>query len=263
MFIRKTKTGTAKDGSPRFSFRLVRNDRVDGKVKQRTLMNLGRHFRIEQHCWSLLCQRIEELLSAQHPFDFVPPAPNIEAEARRIANQLLARNAQSLPANRAAKDWQTVNVNSASDSDVRSVGVEHAALEALNCLGVPDLLLQLGFNRRQRCCALASIVARMAAPASERQTNLWLRNTSAVGEMLGLDFGALSDMALYRISDRLFAKQEQIEQHLYARVCTLFSLKPTIAFYDLTNTYFEGKMLALPQGPNAAVLRKNEATVRF
>ncbi len=247
MFIRKTKTGTAKDGSPRFSFRLVRNDRVEGKVKQRTLMNLGRHFRIEQHCWSLLCQRIEELLSAQHPFDFVPPAPNIEAEARRIANQLLARNAESLPATRAAKDWQTVNVNSASDSDVRSVGVEHAALEALNCLGVPELLLQLGFNRRQRCCALASIVARMAAPASERRTNLWLRNTSAVGEMLGLDFGALSDMALYRISDRLFAKQEQIEQHLYARVCTLFSLKPTIAFYDLTNTYFEGKMLALPQ----------------
>ena len=92
IFIRKTKTGIAKDGSSRFSFRLVRNDRVKGKVKQRTLMNLGRHF------------RIEELLSAQHPFDFVPPKSNIEAEARRVANQLLARNAQSLPANRAAKD---------------------------------------------------------------------------------------------------------------------------------------------------------------
>ena len=72
MFIRKTKTGTAQDGSPRFSFRLVRNDRVEGKVKQRTLMNLGRHFSIERQYWGLLCQRIEELLSAQNAFDFVP-----------------------------------------------------------------------------------------------------------------------------------------------------------------------------------------------
>ena len=42
-------------------------------------------------------------------------------------------------------------------------------------LGLPELLDDLGCNRRQRCCALATIAARMAAPGSERATNRWLR----------------------------------------------------------------------------------------
>ena len=66
MFIRKTKTGTAKDGSPRLSFRFVENSRVGDKVKQQILLNLGRPFSIEQQYWGLLCQRVEEILSAQH-----------------------------------------------------------------------------------------------------------------------------------------------------------------------------------------------------
>ena len=246
MFIRKTKTGTAKDGSPRYSVRLVQNDRVGNKVKQRTLLNLGRHFSIEQQYWALLCQRVEEIVSAQPQFDFVPPDPNIETEARRIAARLLQRQGQSLPEDQTAKDFQTVDVNSAADSNVRTAGVEHAALAALESLEVPQLLLNLGFNRRQRCVALGTIVGRMAAPASERATNDWLRHTSALGEMLDIDFGALSDMALYRVSDQLLAHQQQIEQHLFERACTLFSLQPTIAFYDLTNTYLEGQAQQMP-----------------
>ena len=55
----------------------------------------------------------------------------------------------------------------------------------------------------------------MAAPDSERATNRWLRRTSALGELLGIDFGALSDMAFYRASDRLLGHQERIEDHLF------------------------------------------------
>ena len=58
MFIRATRTGTARDGSARLSHRLVENQRQDGKVRQTTLLNLGRHFSIERQAWSLLCERI-------------------------------------------------------------------------------------------------------------------------------------------------------------------------------------------------------------
>ena len=246
MFIRKTKTGSAPDGTARHTIRLVENHRVNGQVKQRTLLNLGRHFRLHPSVWKLLCQRIEELLNTQSRIDFTPPDPNLEAEARRIVSRLLERQGESMPAKPATKDFQSVDVNSAEDSNVRTAGVEPAALEALETLGMPQLLIELGFNRRQRCLALATIVARMAAPASERETHRWLRQTSALGEMLGIDFGALSEMALYRISDQLLAHQAQIEAHLFERALSWFSLQPTIAFYDLTNTYLEGQAKQMP-----------------
>ena len=206
MFIRKTKTGTAKDGSARYSVRLVENERINGKVKQRTLLNLGRHFSIEQEHWGLLCQRVDELLNAQHRFEFIASHPQIESQARRIAARVVERAGEPTPENQATKDFQTVDVNSAADRDVRTVGVEHAALAALESLGVPQLLQDLGFNRRQRCLALATIVGRMATPASERETNRWLRETSALGEMLGIDFGAISEMALYPITQTHLTK---------------------------------------------------------
>lgn len=245
MFIRKTKTGTAADGSDKTSFRLVENSRDGAKVRQRTLLNLGRHFSIERDSWGLLCQRIEELLSGQASFGFETSTDaSVEAEARRIAKRLLERSASS--PDDSGRDYQTLDVDSATDLDVRTAGVEHAALEALSSLGLPRLLLELGFNRRQQRCALANIVGRMAAPASERETNRWMRRTSAIGEMLDVDFGAFSDMALYRASDKLLANRAPIERHLFERAADLFDFRPTITFYDLTNTYFEGEMKLMP-----------------
>ena len=150
MFIRQTTTGSAVDGTARITFRLVENRRIDAKVRQHTLLNLGRHFAIDHEDWPLLRQRTEGLLSGQTVLNLVPHPPKIEAEARRIAARLLQRQgAETSPG-----DWETVDIASAADSDTRSLGIEHAALAALDMLRLPDLLDDLGFNRRQRGCAL-------------------------------------------------------------------------------------------------------------
>ena len=172
-----------------------------------------------------------------------PLASHIEAEARRIAARLLERQGGET----AGADWETVDVGSARDMDGRTIGVEHAAWQALEMLGLGALLDELGFNRRQRCCALGSIIARMAHLGSERETNRWLGRTSAVGEMLGFDFSSVSDMALYRVSDRLLAHQEEIEDHLFGTVESFFGLKPTITLHDLTNTFYEGQVSGQPK----------------
>lgn len=243
MFIRATRTGTARDGSARLSHRLVENQRQDGKVRQTTLLNLGRHFSIEREAWPLLCERIQELLGGQPTLGLDPAPQEIEAEARRITARLVERQGEET----SAADWETVDIGSVRDMDGRTIGVEHAALSALEALGLPALFDELGFNRRQRCCALGSIIARMAHPGSERETNRWLRRTSAAGEMLGFDFGQVSDMALYRASDKLVSCQERIEDHVFGTVENLFSLEPTITLYDLTNTFFEGLARGQPK----------------
>ena len=67
MFIRRTQTRSTPSGQTYFTHRLVRSHRVSGKVRQQTLLNLGRHFSIPRHDWPLLCRRLDEILSGQLP----------------------------------------------------------------------------------------------------------------------------------------------------------------------------------------------------
>ncbi len=242
MFVRRTRT-RATDGAVYHTHRLVRSERDGGRVRQRTLLNLGRHFDVERDLWPLLCQRVEAVLDGQGDlFGDAPPAA--EAEAQRIAGQLLAR-AAAPPGDDAGVE--AVAVDSLALSRPRSVGVEHAALWALGELGLPALLESLGVNAALRDAALGSIVARMAHPASERATMRWLRGRSAAGELLGVDFETMGAMQLYRASDALMAHREAIEQHLFGAAADLFGIAPTVTLYDLTNTYFEGAAAAIPK----------------
>ena len=243
MFIRATKIGTTKNGSHRITHRLVENQRHGQKVKQKTLLNLGRHCAIAKTDWPLLCQRIKELMGHQPMFDFEPVATDIEVHARRIATQLLERQSEDIT----TADWDTVDINSVRDHNGRTIGLEYAAVAALDQLGLPALLTELGLSHRQRGCALASIVGRMAQPGSERATARWLRTTSATGELLGFDGSSINDMALHRAADALVAHKRRIEDHLFRTVSTLFDLQPTIALFDLTNTFFEGQALKQPK----------------
>ena len=128
----------------------------------------------------------------------------------------------------------------------RSVGVEQVALWAMQQVQLIPLLQRLGFNGPQRAAAVGSIIGRMAAPGSERATYHWLRQRSALGELLEVDFESMSMMQLYRASDALGAAQKPIEQHLFNRVTDMFGLETTVTLYDLSNTYFEGQAVGQP-----------------
>jgi len=66
--------------------RLVRSERVGDKVRQVTLLNLGRHFAVAQSDWPTLCARLEELLSGQ---EALLGGLLVEREAQRLAALLL------------------------------------------------------------------------------------------------------------------------------------------------------------------------------
>ncbi len=63
MFIRKAPARNKSDGEAYFTFRLVRAERTGKKVRQLTLLNLGRQFDLPPADWPRLCDRIEALLS--------------------------------------------------------------------------------------------------------------------------------------------------------------------------------------------------------
>ena len=67
MFIRRTQTRSSRTGEAYFTHRLVRCERTGSKVRQHTLLNLGRHFEVAQSDWPVLCRRIDEVLTGQMP----------------------------------------------------------------------------------------------------------------------------------------------------------------------------------------------------
>ena len=242
MFVRRTLTRRT-GGQDYYSQRLVRSERDGAKVRQRTLLNLGGAFDIPKARWPVLCRRIDEVLNGQASLlDDVADA--VEDEAQRIAAQLLARGRAGDAA--AARDLVTVDVDSLALTRPRSVGVEQVGLWALERLGLVELLAGLGVNAALRTAALGSIVARLAYPASERATHAWLRERSALGELLGVDFETMGAMQLYRASDALIKHREAIETHLFDQAMDYFDLAPTVTLYDLTNTFYEGEAADQP-----------------
>jgi transposase len=172
------------------------------------------------------------------------PAATASAAPARAANP--ARSSPRSPASSASSQagqaarYQEVDLDSLELVDPRSVGVEHAALAAMRQCGLQDKLSELGLNRPQIAAAVGNIVARMAQPGSELATHAWLKDSSALGELIDFDFQAMDLNRLYRASDALYKHRHALQEHLFGQACSMFGLGQTITLYDLTNTYFEG-----------------------
>ena len=261
MSIRRTHTRNSATGERYHTHRLVRSTRVGGKVRQITLLNLGRHFALPPPEWPALCGRLEELLGGQGVLLEGALSPAVERKTQRIGTQRLARQPVTTPVlstpevptpdarppPAAPTEVATIAVDSLILSHPRSVGVESVGLWAMAQMEFATLLESLGLNAPERTAILGAIIARMAAPGSERATRRWLVETSGLGELLDVDFEAMNPMRFYRASDALLHHRATIEETLFARVSELFGLDWTVTLYDLTNTFFEGDAAANPK----------------
>lgn len=279
MFIRKTLTRRVA-GVDYSSYRLVRNERVDGRVKQITLINLGADFELPQALWPNFCARIADVLSPQDSLVNVALDGRIEAcvqryvallkprsqdgqdavqKAKRVLSQVSSVpepvGASELPAQLpgfdgtvpepacappAAIDPEWVDSNSTTFLDVRSVGVELLALHAVRALGIDSVLRSAGFNGVSLAAAMAQLVGRIVQPGSDLATHRWVRQNSALPELWGFDFGRMSLHRMYEVGSRLWSVKPKLEQAIYGTLQARFGLNNTVALYDLTNTYFEG-----------------------
>lgn len=245
MFIRQTKTSNATSGEAYVTFRLVASERTGSKVRQQTLLNLGKNFSLPKEEWPLLCARIEQILSGQ--MALLPVPEMIETLAQRYTARLVVGKKPVVPApaeEALATDYQEVDVASLELVRPRSIGVEHVGQAALDWLRFPQILEDAGLNGIQQAAAIGSVIGRMAAPGSELATWRWLQERSGLGELLDVDFESMPLMSLYRASDLLVKHRQTIEDKLFSRIDDLFSLPTTVTLYDLTNTYFEGEMAA-------------------
>ena len=108
MYIRRTTIKSRRSGEPYYTYRLVESVRTAEGVRQRTLLNLGRHFDVPRPRWALLAQRVEQLVGAQETLPVAPLPPGEEALAQRYAAQVIHARAREQAAATEA-DYQTVD----------------------------------------------------------------------------------------------------------------------------------------------------------
>jgi transposase len=258
MYIRKSQQKHAKTGQVYTTYRLVESYRnAEGSARQQTLLNLGSDFSFPQDQWKALSDRIEEIQRGQG--GLFEQAHDLEKEAERITKLLTKqwsdKKAVSQQDKTQSTDYQSVDLNSLTHTDVRKIGAEYVAHEVAKQIKLEEVLSSLGFGKRQKETAIASIIARLVNPGSELSTHRYLTQNSALDELMDTNFTDIGLQNLYHISDQLLEKKESIESLLYQNEKDIFKFNEIITLYDLTNTYFEGRSA---QNPKAQYGRSKE-----
>jgi hypothetical protein len=245
MFIKKINKSNKNSKKIYTYYRLIESYRTKNGPRHRTILNLGR-LNIPRKEFKILADRIEEILTGQK--SFFPKSSHIETLAQHYANIIIKKKIKlrSLRKKSSAKEKEpryiTIDIHSTKTRENRSIGGEHIGLSIIKELKLDKYLKQLGFSEKQLNAALLCIIGRLLSPNSERWTYQWCKRISGLGELLDVDFSRYGRNILYRTSDKLYEHKKEIEDYLTNMERDLFSLKETMLLYDLTNTFFEGKI---------------------
>lgn len=233
-------------------YRLVESYRNhSGRVCHRTLLNAGFLDALDATQRNLIQNILTEKAKNPNGLLFNLPMtddPVVLKYVEAFYSQMVAEKRIDVPDQKLAqdassngKDLQLIDINSIRNKDVREIGAEWMSYQAMQQLQIGRFLTQQGWSTDDIRLAQSHIIARAVYPASELETARWMRENSSVCEITGYDIEKVTKDQLYRISKKLYAEKEALEQHLSMRTNELFDIEDKIMLYDLTNTYFEGR----------------------
>lgn len=140
------------------------------------------------------------------------------------------------------KAERLVEVDTMKHTDAREVGAEWMCLQAIRELKLDRFLEAEGWNEMQINTALAHLITRTVYSPSELKSMDIMRENSAVCELLsGSQDWQPGYHNIYKVAPSLYELKDKLETHLCNTTDTLFNLTNTIAIFDLTNFYFEGR----------------------
>lgn len=242
MFIRETVTKNKATNKSYKKHVLVESYRAEMGPRQRVVMQLGT-LTLPKSEWKKLAAALEGRLAGQ--VTLFEEEKQIAAAAEiAMGNYSFHQKKTEAKKERHTNAFLTsVDLNSVAVGQSRSLGPElvgHAAWEQLE---FNQLLGECGFSQVEQALAEAVVVGRLVSPSSDLASWRWLRERTALVEMLPADLTEIGKDAIYEISDLLLANKSEIERGLRNKEANLFSRPNQIFLYDLTNTYFEGSAL--------------------
>jgi transposase len=246
MYVRKT-TRRYKDKTYT-NYLLVESVHTKSGPRQKVVCSLGDLTPRPAEEWLRLAHKVEDALAGQIDL-FSSLDPEIEQIVQRIRSRRArssAETAQITFGSTLVSDLIAVHTDRVTATQHRSAGPVHVGFQFWKRLELDAILKHLGFSTKAIQLTCAMTLNRLVHPRSEHAMPAWIRST-ALGEILGVDFGSLADDPLYRNLDRLHPNRAAIESALVERERQLFQLDATVYFYDLTSTYFEGQAKRNPK----------------
>ena len=251
MFIKNIVKTDKKTGKQYNYYRLCESYRIGNKVRHRSIVSMGKLEGIDsKEDRKLLADTIEKFISGQQTLFLFDIKPEIENYAREFADRIISNKLLDIPANKQQADdkeempadYDTVNLNSLRHENVREIGAEWMCLQTLNQLKFKELLTNsCGQSTQSANISLMHIISRAVYPASEHKTAQWIKENSSVSSLCNIPLDKVNRYKLYTASNNLYKQKKNIEKHLSVKTNKLFDLQDKIIFYDLTNTYFEGR----------------------
>jgi len=246
MYIRKSSR-TYK-GKIYVNYVLVESTLTPKGPRQKVICSLGDLSPRPQAAWLDLAHKLTAALSGQADL-LDSQAP--DAELRELVAKVQAARPPSSTTDAADpitadSHLLAVHVDQVRTEESREAGPVHVGYQFWLRLGLDGILAQAGLSERTRQLTCVMTLNRLIHPASELAMPDWIRST-ALPDILQVDFQLLAEDALYRNLDKLHTQRVAIEAALAERERTLFGLDQTVFLYDLTSTFFEGLALANPK----------------
>ena len=223
-------------------YSLYESYRINGSIRQRSIIGLGKLEELETiEQKKALASRIEDMI--KNGCNTLPLGA-IDEKVERLAvyfyNEIKTKRRCDVVQKN--EDWETVNMSTLKNKEAREIGAEWLCKQAFEELGIGEFLNRQGWSKERISLAATHILSRAVYPASELKTVSVMKENSAVCELTGFDKDKITKDLLYGISQKLYSLKSKLEQHLSKRTNELFDLEDKIILYDLTNTYYEGRM---------------------
>jgi len=223
-------------------YKLCESYRINGYIRHRTIIYFGKLDELESvEEKKLLARRIEEMLKGGlNTLTVEIIDKKVEKLARHYYGEIKRKKRYDV--GHEGSEWETVDMSTLKNKDAREIGAEWLCKQAFDQLGISSFLKQQKWSEQEMSLAATHIISRAVFPASELKTVSYIKENSAICELTSFDQEKITKDQLYGISHKLYSVKDQLEQYLSRRTNELFDLEGKIILYDLTNTYFEGRM---------------------
>lgn len=205
MFIR-TKKFKNKDGSIREYLFIVENHWVKGKIKQKTIANLGRIDNLDSKDYSSLSEKVDSLIESVSRYSTKQELINICNDVTPLSSKTYGEITVF------RKVWEELQLNEVFLKYFKKTKKEIDLVEAIFCL----------------------VCNRLIAPSSKREANKWK------DEVFEPEWNKLGLHHLYRAMDFLEENKEIVEKDIFDKTRDLFKSKVDVMMFDTTNLSYWG-----------------------
>jgi len=219
---------------------------MGNKTRQIVVLNLGKLDGLSESNRKLLAVRIEEIVTGKTSLFSANQFAEIEDLAQQFARKVAkdkifpSIKGKSV-AEELKEDFQTVDLQTIEQLESKSIGGEWLIKQTFDKLQIPQMLQEIGLNKKQQISASLLLIAKLLHPSSDLEAQRWLNESSGAADLFN-DTDEMTRYRLYQATTSMYKNKVALDSLLYNKIGETFPKRSKIVIYDLTNMYFEGQM---------------------